>query len=266
MKILLINPLMSETTAFFPLGLGYIAQVLLNDGHHVSVLDINAHRWNDDEVKRKIKSFDFDVVGISALITQYSYVKWLTKVIKEFNSSAKIIVGGGLASSVPEIVLRKTEADIMVIGEGEVTTKELVDALEYSKILNNVRGIQFKENNRISQTELRRPIENLDDIPFPARNLFPMEKYIGGLFEYPVYSQIRATNMITSRGCPYSCVYCDKGIFGQKFGARSPDNIVEEIELLIKEYKINGVSFNDDTFVLNKKECILFVMSLLRGI
>lgn len=266
MKILLINPpIQGSSLSNFPLGLGYIARVLQDEGYDISVLDINAHRWSQEEVKKKIISSNFDIAGITALITEYKYVRWLTKLIKEYNPSSKVILGGGLASAVPEIVLRKTNTDIVVIGEGEVTTKEVISSLEEGKNLNNVRGIMFKENNKLHEPGIRAPIENLDEIPFPARELFPTEIYIRntGLGRKLVDASVRSANIITSRGCPYNCAYCFKGMWGQKFRARSPDNIIEEIEELIKQYKINNIFFNDDVFVLDKKRVYSFCDKLI---
>lgn len=266
MKILLINPpIHGSKNPSFPLGLAYIARVLRDKCYDISVLDINAHRWSQDEVKKKISSTNFDVVGITALITEYKYVKWLTKTIKEENPLSKVILGGGLASAVPEIVLKRTNTDIAVIGEGEVTTREVINSLEDNKNLNNVRGIMFKGSDKLHKTGPRVPIENLDEIPFPDRELFPMELYTKNvtLGRKLVDTQIRCTSMITSRGCPYNCIYCYKGIWGQKFRARSPENIIEEIEELIKRYKINYIFFVDDIFVLDKKRVYSFCDELV---
>lgn len=266
MKVLLINPLMSEEARFFPLGLGYIAEVLLESGHYVTVLDINTYKWNKDEVQARIASSDFDIAGITALITQYPYVKWLTKAIKRLNASARIIVGGGLASSIPQMLLDQTDADIAVIGEGESTSKEVIKPIEANEPLKDVAGIQFKENNRIYQTAPRDLIGNLDKIPFPARNLFPMERYLqSSVFSLRAAfdSSARTTNLITSRGCPYGCVYCYHGIFGRKFRARSPDNIIEEIKQLQKEYRVNSIYFDDDTFVIDRERVISFCGKLI---
>lgn len=259
MKVLLINPLMSGEARFFPLGLGYIAQVLLESGHDVTVLDIDAYKWNQDEVQARIAASDFDIAGITALITQYPYVKWLTKAIKGLNPSARIVVGGGLASSIPQMLLSRTDADIAVIGEGEVTSRELIKSIEANQGLGKVRGIWFKENNRIYQTAPRDFIVNLDEIPLPARSLFPMERYLSSSvlsLRTAFNSSARTTNLITSRGCPYGCVYCYHGVFGRKFRARSPDNIIGEIKELHKEYRVNSIYFNDDTFVIDRERVI----------
>jgi len=261
MNVLLINPIIrgEETPSYFPLGLGYIAQVLLNKGHDVNILDINAYRLSQEEVEKRIRNISYDVVGITGLITEYNYIKWLISVLKDFNQEAKVILGGGLASASPKLLLEKIGADIVVIGEGEVTINEVIHGLENTRDLKLVKGIWFKEKDTIHQTVAREPIKSIDDIPFPNRDLFPMEIYIEGMKERWFFDMpIRATNMITSRGCPYNCIYCDHGVWGKKFRARSAENIVDEIKLLIKKYDIQGVVFNDDTFVLDKKRIYSF--------
>jgi len=254
MRVLLINPLLLPRTQNFPLGLGYIARSLLDEGHQVSVLDINAYQWNKEEVRGRISSSNFDVVGITAIITQYSYVKWLTQVVRELNPSARIILGGALPTTVPRLMLETTDADTVAIGEGEVTVKELISAIENHGNLSQVRGIQYKEDGKICQTEPRELIANLDTISFPAWHLFPMENYIACLMLRHFDISARATVVMTSRGCPYGCVYCNtRQVFGRRFRARSVDNIMEEVKFLMQEYKINAVQFNDDIFTLDKK-------------
>ena len=235
------------------MGLAYIAQILLDEGHQVSVLDINAYQWNQEEVRRRIASIDFDVVGITAIITQFSYVKWLTGVARELNPSVKIILGGALPTTVPETIFGKTDADIAVIGEGETTAKELFNSIENNGDLNRVKGIQYKENGEIHKTEPRELIKDLDIIPFPAWHLFPMENYIACLMLRHFDVSARATVVMTSRGCPYGCIYCStRQMFGRGFRSRSVDNIMEEVKFLIKEYKINAIQFNDDIFTVDK--------------
>ena len=265
MRILLINPMLSTRAVYFPLGLGYIASILLNEGCEVRVLDINALKLGEEDVAKQIAASGFDIVGITALITQYTYVKWLTETVRRINPSARIVIGGGLATAVPEIILKNSEADISVIGEGEDTIREVITALRNNTRLKDVRGIYFKENGNICRTELRAPIENLDSLPLPARHLFPMEKYIGSMDLGFVDPRIRATNLVSSRGCPYNCVYCCQDIFSQTFRARSVPKIIEEIQLLKRTYNLNGITFNDDTFVLDRKRVQSFCAELIRS-
>lgn len=265
MNTLLINPIIreSEPPSFFPLGLGYIAQVLLDNNHRVTVLDINANRWGEEEITKRIENLTYDIVGITGMITEYNQVKFLASVVRYHNPETKIICGGALATTIPELLLSKTDVDIAVIGEGEVTIKEVVSALENSVSLKSVDGIYFKEKEEICQTKPRLQIEKLDSIPFPARSLFPMEVYISNLSKAYFEGSFRAINMITSRGCPYNCVYCFHGMWGHKFRYRSAVNIVNEIKHLVKDYNVNAIAFNDEVFVM-KKERVYQLCSLLK--
>lgn len=255
MKILLIQPPhyydgKCRGPSNFPLGLGYIAKVLLNSGYKVEVLDIWAHQYTDEEVRRKIPELDYDVCGISALSTQYAYVKRLTSELKK-HSDALIVVGNALATFSPEIVLNNTKADICCIGEGEITFKEIV---ENNSNLERVNGIYFKQNNEIIKNPSREYINDLDTIDFPAWDLFPMHVYLkycrvyGGTI---IRTIIPAMNVITARGCPYNCRFCSKTFRGIRF--RSADNIIEEIKLLQDKYGVGAITFNDELVVINKK-------------
>ena len=250
MKVLLVQPPHyydggSRAPGYFPLGLGYIAKSLLKSGHRVQVLDIWAHQYTNEDVIRKIKELDFDVVGISALSTQYVYVKWLITELKKRNASP-VAVGNALATLSPEITLNNTEADICVIGEGETTFKEVVEKIND---LEKVKGIYFKYADKISKNPSRGYIENLDTIDFPAWELFPMDIY---LRHCRVYStNIPAMNVVTARGCPYNCRFCSKTFRGVRL--RSVNNIIDEIRVLIKKFEVRGIFFNDELVISNRK-------------
>lgn len=265
MKILLINPPVREWAKpnVFPLGLGYIAAALLKEGHQLEVLDINGYRFSKDVVENKIQEIDFDLVGIGGIITIYKYVKWLVQTLKKYHPSKKIIIGGSVGSSIPKIMLEKNPVDIVCIGEGEETVTDLIKTLEYGEDLSKVKGIWYKGNSgRIYQTEKRPPIKNLDNIPFPAWNLFPTEIYL----KNPVGAPNRnkwvdgssdnttplSINLYATRGCPHQCIYCYHDFMGQQYRHRSPENVVREIEILYERYKVLYFHFIDDEFVFKK--------------
>jgi radical SAM superfamily enzyme YgiQ (UPF0313 family) len=268
MKFLLINPAIGKQRlpAYFPLGLGYIAQILLEEGHDISVLDINAHRWSDDEVEQRLRKAEFEVVGITGMVTEFGAVQRLSRLIKEINHDALIILGGGLATAFPHVVLERTQVDIVVIGEGEVTIRELAESLAEGSSLEKVKGIWYKLKDNIYATQPRELIKDLDTIPFPARHLFPMERY----FQNPVPylrmfdPRVIPANMITSRGCPYRCTYCFHGLWGYHFRARSADNVVAEIKFLHEKYGVTGIFFMDDTFVLDRERVLAICDRLMQ--
>ena len=251
MNILLINPQLYgvQSEPRLPLGLGYIASVLRNDGHNIKVVDANALKLSDDQIEKLINESRCDAAGLTGLITQFKQVQRLASIIRK-NSNAITVLGGGLASAVPEVILRKTDIDIVVIGEGEETASDLFRCIEKRVSLDGVKGIYFKKDDKIFKTERRDSISDISSLPFPAWDLFPMERYFdNGVMCMPK----RRISIITSRGCPYQCTFCFHGIFGHRYRARTAENVFREIELLYQQYNIKGFVFEDDTFVLDKK-------------
>jgi anaerobic magnesium-protoporphyrin IX monomethyl ester cyclase len=205
---------------------------------------------------RKVKTSD--IIGIGGLITEYTKIVNLTNYIKDNQPDIPIILGGPCTTTLFDKVLEKTKADYAVIGEGEISTVNLVKAIENNLSLKGVKGIVFRKNKKIIMTKPQPHIENLDELPSPSRHLLQMEKYIYDYLKtlglsFDDFKKIRNTTIISSRGCPYHCTFCDKGIWGYKWRARSPQNLIDEISFLKEKYKINCVWFTDDTFVVNKK-------------
>ncbi|HLD82959.1 MAG TPA: radical SAM protein [Candidatus Omnitrophota bacterium] len=278
MKILLINPPIREWAKpnVFPLGLGYIASVLLREGYKVEALDINAYRFNKEEVESKIKTGQFDIVGIGGIITTYKYIKWLIGVIRQYHPHTTIIIGGSVGTSIPKIMLENNPVDIVCLGEGEETILELTRSLEGDKDLTKVKGICYKDkDNSIHKNELRSPIPNLDDIPFPAWGLFPTEIYLKNPVGAPNRNKwldgsvdnagLLSMNLFATRGCPYQCVYCYHDFIGQGYRHRSAENIINEIELLYDRYKVPYFHFIDDEFVMDK-DFVYEFCNLLKGL
>lgn len=266
MKILLINPPIREWAKpnVFPLGLGYIAAVLMQEGFVVEVLDINAYRFNKGEVENKIKKLNFDVVGIGGIITTYKYIKWLIGILRKYHLDKKIIIGGSVSSSIPKIMLEKNPVDIVCIGEGEETITELIKALEKNEDLSRVKGIWYKDNfGNIRKTDIRPPIKDLDNLSLPAWDLFPMDIYLKNPVGAPnrnkwIDGSVDDTtplsmNLYATRGCPYQCIYCYHDFMGQGYRYRSPENVLREIKILYERYNIPYFHFIDDEFVMNRK-------------
>jgi anaerobic magnesium-protoporphyrin IX monomethyl ester cyclase len=161
-------------------------------------------------------------------------------------------------SARPDDCLAHPAIDFVVIGEPEHTMYELVDALEQGIMqdLKKIRGIAFIKNKEKIITPPRPAIQDLDSLPFPARHLLPMDTYFAAVKENPLRGVIRKpwAAMITSRGCPYTCVFCSvHTVMGRQWRGRSPENVVDEIEQLVHTYHIKQIDFNDDNMSLDKK-------------
>ncbi|MBI4287986.1 MAG: radical SAM protein [Chloroflexi bacterium] len=252
MKVLLIQPPhdfcgTGRPPAFFPSGLGYIAQQILSAGHEVQVLEIWANGLIQDRVLEEIDKAKYDLVGISAHSSQYAYVKWLSAELKK-RSSSPVILGGALATLTPEIVLEHSCVDICVVSEGEETVTEL---LEKPDSLDKTAGIYFKDAaGKIRKGPVRAYTKDLDATPFPAWDFFPMDVYLANC-TVPGQSHLKAINVIAGRGCPYSCHFCSKTFTGARF--RSVDNIMKEVLALKEKYGIKGLFFADELLLINKR-------------
>jgi len=265
-RVLLILPPINTslpTKGSFPLGVGYISKVLLDIGCSVDILDININQYTQNEVIRKIKELrkSYDLIGVSGMVTVYAYIKWLTYVIKEYASKIPLVVGGSVASSMPELLLKNTMADIACIGEGEETIKQLVTAVCKKQNFELVKGISFKRGEKIIKTPHRKLIQNLDTIPFPAWDLFQMKDYLK--HPYIVNCPTKSMNLIADRGCPYRCTFCYRN-FGRSVRYRSVDNLIDEIKTLNDRYNVKHFEFQDELFTLNDKRVIEFCKKVLK--
>ena len=280
MKILLINPPVREWAKpnVFPLGLGYIASSLKEKGYLVEALDLNALRLPKDDIEDRIKSLKFDVVGIGGIITTYRFIKWFAPVVKKYHSHSKLIVGGSIATTIPKLLLENNPIDIAVLGEGEETTCELLEALKAGKGLDTVKGIAYKENTEVKVNSPREEIPDLDNVHFPDWGLFPMEVYFRTVVDHKSDSkwddghkdtkhfagEFKEIAMISSRGCPYFCIYCYHYHLGKTYRFRSAQNLIDEIKALKNKFNIQSVQFLDDCFVINKPRVFEFCDLLLK--
>lgn len=229
-----------------PLGLAYLASVLRGE-HDVEILDALALNYSLTDIRRRLEASTPDVVGITSVTSTIYNAYAVARVAKEVNENCIVVVGGPHATFMARQILEDCPfIDVVVKGEGERTIKQLVDRLNEGVGIEEVKGIAFRSNDRIAETEPMPLIENLDELPFPSRDLLPYEKYRAGRTVY--------TTMMTSRGCPFNCIFCSSArIFGNKWRGRSPGNVVAEIKEVIETYRIKTIEVLDDTFTFNRE-------------
>ncbi|MBM3233662.1 B12-binding domain-containing radical SAM protein [Candidatus Pacearchaeota archaeon] len=280
LKVLLINPpkmlLPGEhgrLSIYPPLGLAYIAAAIENK-HEVEILDAVLEEWKKvekgfhgmrfEEIAKIVKKKKPDVVGITGLSFISESIHETINAVKRINLKVKIIVGGPYATNSPKDLMKNKNVDFAVLGEGEKTILELLDAIKNKKTIKKVKGIIYREKNNIRFTKPRKFIEDLESIKFPARDLLKMEKYFE-IFKtgHGAEGIGRCASMITSRGCPFNCFFCSASkITGKRWRARSPKNIIKEIDELVKKYKITDIYFEDENISLNP-ERMKKIMSLI---
>ena len=263
MKIVLLNPKLKSWSpnVYVPLGLAYIAAALEQASYSIEIIDLNVQKVSDNNLRRK--TADADIVGITGMITEYGVVLRLVDIVKKANAEKRVILGGPLATTLPQELLQASQTDFIVIGEGEKTIVKLISAIEGGNGSSDIKGIAFRANGKVTITGPAETVADLDTIPFPARHLLDMNLYRRNHFEslglkVRGLGKIWSTNLITSRGCPYNCTFCFKDMWGNRWRGRSPENIIEEMEALYQRYGINGFFLNDDTFTLDRKRTLEF--------
>lgn len=254
-----------------PLGLAYIGAVLRINDYEVRGFDLSVSKnclakyylKADQEFLRELSCYNPDCIGMTCTTTNRINIAFWAEVLKKLLPNARILVGGPHPFFLPETYLTSNPAvDVLVLGEGESTIIDYLDAISRADDLKTVKGIAFRElNGAIIVNELREAIENLDLIAFPARSLFPMKDYD---ISFGTISGNTAT-MITSRGCGNTCKFCSTTKYWRKVRFRSAKNIVDEIESIIQEFPfIKNIVFFDDTFTANRKHALSVCQEIIK--
>jgi anaerobic magnesium-protoporphyrin IX monomethyl ester cyclase len=251
LKIALINPPLFPGThrhpPNVPIGLAYLAAVAEKSGHEVKVVDCLPVDMDFAELNKEVSSFNPDIIGITAMTATSPSALKAAQILKESCPSALMALGGPHATFTDiETINECSYVDLVVRREGERTLLELADRVAKGEKFENVAGITLRKNGQAAQTADRPLIENLDDLPFPALDHFPLSKYtIFGKRYLPI---------ITSRGCPFQCAFCvTSRMVGRVFRARSPKNVADELEWLKNKHKAEAFVFYDDMLTYDKK-------------
>lgn len=258
MRVLLINPPIASYyhrlgLKYPPLGVGYIAGSLVKAGYNVKVIDLNVEKIDI----KSIPYYDFDIVGISTDTTRYPMALKIAQIAK--SKGCRVVIGGPHTTFLDKETLETGFIDYVVRGEGENIILDLMDSLSGRKRIGEVKGISYIKDGVIIRNPDAEPIKDLDSIPFPARNLLPMNRYTAKL------EGTFATSIITSRGCPFNCSFCSSSAFsGIVWRSRSVRNIIEELEILYKKYGYRAIAFFDDNFTLNPNRVIELCEEILR--
>ncbi|MDD5439164.1 MAG: radical SAM protein [Candidatus Omnitrophica bacterium] len=241
-----------------PIGLAYIAAVAEQSGHDVTVLDAEVMRLSPEALGKHILAHDPDVVAITCTTPLYPIASLITDIVKKSRPTATTVLGGPHINALPrESMEGCLNADFAVYGEGETTFDELLKAIEADAGYERIPGLVYRRENRVLVNPARPLAADLDGFPFPARGKFPFREY-----RDPDRYNEPYTLFITSRGCPYRCIFCgSSATWGRKARFRSTGNVLKEIDEVVTRFNIRRITFCDDTFALDKRR----VVALCRG-
>ena len=281
-KILFINPLVREEDdpKHIPMGIAQLAAIAMKNGHDVQIFDQNAWRQDDEVVSQIIKSDNWDIIGIGGITTAYASIKKLVRLSKKLSPKSYIALGGGVLTSIPKEVMKwLPEVDIGFVGEAYNTIVEVLDAIDTKKFdWKNIKGLIFRENEKIIFTEQRELLHNLDLLPYPAYDLFPLnEVYFKNsalMYSEEGMMATRRMDINGSLGCSLICKFCyHLGITGdmrykknskgqidnvefdeprnitRTIRFHSPDYIINQALYLKKKYDVNFIYFLDENFM-----------------
>jgi len=264
MKLLLINPPIEQTFGSImpkkleegldflpPLGLLYVAAAIEKEAiHRVQTIDAQVERLDVDALRTEIEKRKPDAIGMTAMTFTLLDVIATIKVAKSVNPAIKIILSGPHAIIFPAETMSIKEVDFLVLGEGEKIIGRLLSNINNPEELKKIKGLVFRDADKIINTDHADFIENLDELPFPARKLTPYKKYFS-----VVSSRRPVTTMFTSRGCPYQCLFCDRPQVGKKFRARSAKSVADEMQEC-QELGIKEIFIYDDTFAVDRQRVL----------
>lgn len=261
MKVVFINPLVDRHKIYGrfhkigglmpPLGVAYIAALLEKHGYAPAILDANAQQLEPEAAAAAALALKPDLIGITCTTASYYAGRELAMAIKARAPELPICIGGPHVLGSEQAVMDDAPCwDYVISGEGEYSTLDLIKTLETKGDLAQVQGLTFRRDGQVVVNPERELAEDLDALPFPARHLLPdLNTYRLKAIDY---RRLPSTQMLTSRGCPYRCIFC-RTSFGRKTRFHSPEYVVAEIEHLMRDFGVREVKINDDTFIVSRE-------------
>jgi len=277
MRILLVHPPAMDIYGAFkpaaklaaqpqmPLGILYIGAALEQAGHQVTILDGDVDHMGPSEVTDYVGKWVPDVVGVSATTPGYAMANRILDHVKEKHPDTITILGGFHVTALPQETMAEGTADFGVYGAGEQTIVELVAALEGGSDVGSIAGILFRQDGvpggQVRMNPPRPQLQDLDELPFPARHLLRYGKYV---WSVPGKKLVPVTTIMTQRGCPYQCVFCGVQTMFPRVHYRQIEHVVDELEHIVAELGIRHVQFSDDTLTLKADKTVALCEEIRR--
>lgn len=250
MKILFINPCIRKgvDTKILPIGLACVMTYVDKHGYSFDLLDVDAYDLTDDEVEKHIKENQYDVFLYGSIVTHYKWVKWLTHTIKKHQPESFVIVGNSVAGSCHDVFMGHAPNDVTVIGEGEVTTLAVLEAIKNNTPLCEVAGIAYRDGEEIKKTPARKA-PKLDEFPMVNWDFFDVDSYLGSQSarnSMGVETSKITMPVTTARGCAFKCTFCHYVFWDDPYRYRQPDDVLAEVKRNIDKYGASYINFWDD--------------------
>ncbi|MDD5687895.1 MAG: radical SAM protein [Elusimicrobia bacterium] len=239
------------------LGLTYLSSSLSKNNINNCIVDTRAGKLNVSEAVKSVIKYNPEIVGISCTTNQFPNGLMIAEQLKSIRPEIMIVFGGPHVSALPDELIKHKFIDYIIQGEGEYSFINLVKHILADEKLNE-GGIYFKKDNILQSTGPAKLIEKLDNIPFPDFSKLDIKTYFKRQKMFAHTKRVPYLSIITSRGCPGKCVFCSKAVYKQRCCMRSPENMIEEIERDIKDYKVKEIRIYDDCFTLSKSRVIEF--------
>lgn len=236
-----------------PLGIASLSGILKQDGLSLDILDADAVDLTIDEIISLVAKRKPRIIGMSTYTSYSQITSYVVKEIKKILPNCLVVLGGHHAAAVRGRLLEETTADYVVIGEGETTFSELCSSLLETRGVDHIAGLLYRSGDDVRYAGDRKFIDDLDGIPPPAYELFPMDRYEGHFYRRWISGHRKPfINFITSRGCPFSCGFCANVMWGRAVRYQSPERVLADIDHLISAYGIKQISFFDDAFTMDR--------------
>ncbi|PIQ87173.1 MAG: hypothetical protein COV73_03650 [Candidatus Omnitrophica bacterium CG11_big_fil_rev_8_21_14_0_20_43_6] len=239
--------LAQKTSGFPPLNMALLAAIAEKQGHQVQIIDGEIEGLNNQEIIKRVKEFSPDLIGMTGTTPGFHLVARLAKELKE-QMDVPITAGGHHVTLFKEKIF-DNNFDFLFVSEADISFADFLKAYAKKDDLTKVKGLLFKRNAEIIFTGNPGLTQDLDAIPFPARHLLKYEKYKVGT----LHGTLNYTSIMTTRGCPFECIYCSNSVYGRNVRRRSVENVISEIETVVNQFGIRHFYFVEDVLTLNKQ-------------
>lgn len=264
MKILLIK---AASTRYYgqtvaPMGLLYLSAALKRAGHtDIKLLHLDLEKLTEEALGRRIAGYGPDLIGISAITAESVSMHRVAALAKSLLPAVPVVVGGAHPTGYTDDCLRDPNIDAAVRGEGERTFLEVAEAAGRKGSFGAIAGLSRREGGAVVHNPAREFIADLDSLPMPDWELADLGRYSGYIPHSPFLHTRKYANIVTSRGCPFSCTFCHN-VMGKKFRAHSPERVISELRHIKETLGITDIEVSDDVFNLD----LARAKAIMRGI